>query len=68
MGRSAAAAVYDPVALGYQNDFAEGAGLDDLLVGAGGFSERQFLSGDGLQRAAFDAGDEPSVNLRFLAQ
>src|SRR6267143_855115 len=47
---------------GDKDDLAGGAGLQDFLVGAGRFRERQLLADDGAERTVFHAGDQPSVD------
>src|SRR5467141_4666935 len=49
---------------GGKDDLAGGAGLQDFLVGAGRFRERQLLADDRAERAVLQTGDEPSVDFR----
>src|SRR5712664_3622847 len=47
-----------------KDELAGGAGLQDFLVGAGRFRERQLLADDSAERAVLQTGDEPSVDFR----
>ncbi len=49
-----------------ENDFAEGAGLQNFFVGAGSLGERQLFPDDRPQRAILQTGNESSVNLLFF--
>jgi hypothetical protein len=47
---------------GDEDDFARSARLEDFLVCARWFRERQLLADDGAERAILHAGDKPGVN------
>src|SRR5262249_23159495 len=46
-----------------EGDFAEGPGLQDFFVGAGGLGERKLLANHRAQRAVLQTGDDTRVDL-----
>ena len=53
-------------AFGEEDDFAAGAGLEDLLVGARGLGQGQLAGDDGVQDAVFQSGPQGAVDGVFL--
>src|SRR5215469_8421371 len=50
----------------HEHDFAGGSGLENFLVRSRGFGKRQLLAHHRAQRAVFQAGNQPGMDVRFF--